>query len=182
MGTIYEATQEPLGRRVAVKTIRDRRQHLTGTLQVRFLREQRVLAQLHHTHIVPIHAAGHDGALQYFAMSYIDGAALHHVVRTARLHELSAHRNRGHTPTPTLAALAAEARSSMPNGDAHDRNGAPGSGQPPAGAEPTTATLPNVEPRSHWARRQPQSSRRPCRKTATANSSYRPSISARWPG
>jgi serine/threonine protein kinase len=146
MGTIYEAVQEPLGRRVAVKTIRDRRQHLTGTLHARFLREQKVLAQLHHTHIVPIHAAGHDGALQYFAMAYIDGAALHHVVRTARLHGFSSHGHRGHTPTPTLAVLAAEARSSMRNGATGDGNGAPGNGQPRPAAEPSTTTFPNVEP------------------------------------
>jgi serine/threonine protein kinase/WD40 repeat protein len=146
MGTIYEAVQEPLGRRVAVKTIRDRRQHLTGTLHARFLREQKVLAQLHHTHIVPIHAAGHDGPLQYFAMSYIDGAALHHVVRTARLREFSSHGHRGHTPTPTLAVLAAEARSSMRNGATGDGNGAPGNGQPRPAAKPSTTTFPNVEP------------------------------------
>src|SRR4051812_34454447 len=89
MGTIYKAIQDPLNRQVAVKTIRDRKQHLIGTLRARFIREQEVLARLHHTHIVPIHAAGHDGALQYFAMSYIDGAALHHVVRTAKMHESS---------------------------------------------------------------------------------------------
>ncbi|MFI5461157.1 MAG: WD40 repeat domain-containing serine/threonine protein kinase [Isosphaerales bacterium] len=109
MGAIYEAIQEPLGRRVAVKIIRGHHRHLTGMLQGRFLREQKVLAQLHHTHIVPIHAAGLDGALQYFAMSYIDGAALHHVVRTAQLHEWSSARGQ----TPTLAVLAAEAQSRL---------------------------------------------------------------------
>ena len=86
MGAIYEAIQEPLGRRVAVKIIRGQHRHLSSMLQGRFLREQKVLAQLHHTHIVPIHAAGLEGALQYFAMSYIDGAALHHVVQIGRAH------------------------------------------------------------------------------------------------
>jgi len=145
MGAIFEAIQEPLGRRVAVKTVLGRRMHLAGTTRDRFLREQQVLAHLHHTHIVPIHAAGSEGPIQYFAMSYIDGAALHHVVRTARLHELSSHENPGHTPTPTLAALAAEAKSITPGEGSHDRNGAPGNRQQPAG-EPTTATLPEVEP------------------------------------
>ena len=124
MGTIYKAIQDPLNREVAVKTIRHRRQHLVGTLQARFLREQKVLAQLHHTHIVPIHAAGQDGAFQYFAMSYIDGAALHHVVRTAKMHGSSSNRNDGKTPTPTLAALAARAKSSTSRGDTHDTNAA----------------------------------------------------------
>jgi len=144
MGAIFEAVQEPLGRRVAVKTVLGRHMHLAGTARDRFLREQKVLAQLHHTHIVPIHAAGSEGPIQYFAMSYIDGAALHHVVRIARLHELSSHGNPRHTPTPTLAALAAEARSITPSGEPHDRNGAPGNCQPPA--QSTTAAMPDVKP------------------------------------
>ena len=79
MGDVYEAIQEPLGRRVAVKTIRQGR--VNPQLQARFLQEQRVLASLHQTHIVPIHTAGQAGPLQYFAMPYIEGAALHHVVQ-----------------------------------------------------------------------------------------------------
>jgi serine/threonine protein kinase/WD40 repeat protein len=135
MGTIYEAIQEPLGRRVAVKTIRDRKLHLAGTLHSRFLREQKVLAQLHHTHIVPIQSAGHDGDLQYFAMSYIDGAALHHVVRTAKIHGSSSHRN-GRTPTPTLAVLAAQAKSRMPSSN----------GPPQPAEQPTSTTISPIPP------------------------------------
>jgi serine/threonine protein kinase len=152
MGTIYEAVQESLNRRVAVKTVRDRKQHLTGMFRVRFLREQKVLAQLHHTHIVPIHAAGHVGDPQYFAMSYIDGAALHHVVRTAKLHESSSHHNgkgkSAHTPTPTLAALAAEAKSSTPGSGTHDPNPAHdhGNGQPKPPDESTSTTALKIEP------------------------------------
>jgi serine/threonine protein kinase/WD40 repeat protein len=99
MGEVYEAMQESLGRRVAVKIIRQGR--VSPDKRERFLREQRVLARLHQTHIVPIHTAGVEGPLQYFAMPFIDGAALHHVVRTARL-ETSAS---GHK-TPTLGKLA----------------------------------------------------------------------------
>ena len=144
MGTIYEAIQEPLGRQVAVKTIRRPDNHLTGALQARFLREQKVLARLHHTHIVPIHAAGQEDGLQYFAMSYIDGAPLHHVVRTARLHESSSHRSKA--TTPSLAALAAEAKSNTPGGAVGDRNKTPAIARPPHLADPRTTTIPNVEP------------------------------------
>jgi eukaryotic-like serine/threonine-protein kinase len=148
MGAIYDAIQEPLGRRVAVKIIRGQHRHLTGVLQGRFDREQKVLAQLHHTHIVPIHAAGVEGALQYFAMSYIDGAALHHVVRTARLHESSSHQkvDRAHRPTPSLAVLAAEAKSSMPSGGTHERNGAKRDGTSKRSTQPTKATQAGVAP------------------------------------
>jgi tRNA A-37 threonylcarbamoyl transferase component Bud32 len=64
---------------VAVKVIR--RGRVSHEFRGRFRQEQRVLARLHQTHVVPIHAAGEDGDLQYFAMPYIEGAALHHVVR-----------------------------------------------------------------------------------------------------
>ena len=82
MKIVYEAVQEPLGRRVAVATIRYGR--VIPQNRERFLREQRVLAMLHETHIVPIFAAGRDGPIQYFAMPYIDGAALHEIVGTAQ--------------------------------------------------------------------------------------------------
>ncbi len=83
MGEVYEALQERLQRRVAVKIIR--RGRTSPVHRARFLREQMVLARLHHTHIVPILAAGEVGSLQYFVMPYIDGVALHRVVEAARL-------------------------------------------------------------------------------------------------
>jgi serine/threonine protein kinase/WD40 repeat protein len=100
MGKIYEAIQEPLGRRVVVKTIR--RGRIAPQVRARFLREQTVLARLHQTHIVPIHAAGEEGSLQYFAMPYIEGAALHHVVRAVRRLD----RSHSGSRTPTLAEIA----------------------------------------------------------------------------
>ncbi len=57
MGEAYEAFEEPLGRRVAVKTIR-RSQAASPGLLLRFDRERRTLARLHHTNIVPIFATG----------------------------------------------------------------------------------------------------------------------------
>jgi eukaryotic-like serine/threonine-protein kinase len=100
MGRIYEAIQEPLGRRVAVKTIRSER--LSPQLRERFLREQTVLASLHQTHIVPIHTAGQSGDVHYFAMPYIEGVTLHQIVEAVR-------RQHDRSPilrTPTLARLA----------------------------------------------------------------------------
>jgi hypothetical protein len=101
MGEIYEAVDEHLGRRVAVKVIR--RGRVSPHARERFLREQQVLAQLHQTHIVPIYFAGGQGRLQYFVMPYIDGAALSHVVHTARRLEAG----RAGSKTPSLAKLAA---------------------------------------------------------------------------
>ena len=83
MGEVFEAVEEPLGRRVAVKTIRRSQPTCTNLLQ-RFDRERRTLAKLHHTNIVPIFATGSEGDLLYFAMPYLSGASLGQVIKTAR--------------------------------------------------------------------------------------------------
>jgi serine/threonine protein kinase/WD40 repeat protein len=88
MGEVYEAIEEPLGRRVAVKTIR-RSQTTSASLLLRFDRERRTLARLHHTNIVPIFATGCEEDLLYFAMPYLSGASLGQVIKTARSHESS---------------------------------------------------------------------------------------------
>jgi serine/threonine protein kinase/WD40 repeat protein len=100
MGEVFEAWQPALNRRVAIKTIR--RGRISPQARGRFLREQQVLAGLHQTHIVPIFAAGEEGGLQYFVMPYIDGAALHHVVQTARLWTSTA----SSATTPSLRTIA----------------------------------------------------------------------------
>ncbi len=82
MGEVYEAYHERLERRVAVKIIR--RGRTSDEAKNRFLREQRVLARLHQTHIVPIHTAGEQDGLQFFAMPLIEGASLKSVVQAAR--------------------------------------------------------------------------------------------------
>jgi serine/threonine protein kinase/WD40 repeat protein len=112
MGDIYEAVQDRLNRRVAVKTIRRGRiaEHVRG----RFFREQRVLARLHQTHIVPIHAAGEEGDLLYFVMPYIDGAALSQVVRAATEFGTVG----PGTKTPSLARLADRVTTARSSGDA----------------------------------------------------------------
>ena len=78
MGEIYEAYHERLDRRVALKIIR--RGWSSDEARERFVREQQVLANLHHTHIVPIHTGGEDGNIQYFTMPFIKGASLNYVV------------------------------------------------------------------------------------------------------
>ena len=75
MGVVYEAVQEPLGRRVAVKV-------LTGPATAsavaveRFRREARTAAGLHHTNIVPVFAVGDEAGTPYYAMQFIDGRPL----------------------------------------------------------------------------------------------------------
>jgi serine/threonine protein kinase len=87
MGEVYEAIEEPLGRHVAVKTLR--RPVNSPTLLARFERERRMLARLHHTNVVPIYATGSEEDRLYFAMPYLSGASLGQVIKTARLQELA---------------------------------------------------------------------------------------------
>jgi serine/threonine protein kinase/WD40 repeat protein len=126
MGEIYLADQVGLDRPVAVKVVR--RGRASPELQERFLQEQRVLAKLHHTHIVPIHAAGEEGDLQYFAMPYIEGAALHHVVRAVRDRATTAPGSR--TQLSSVVGSLVEARdlrpADAPTGAAPAHAAAPG--------------------------------------------------------
>ncbi len=80
MGAVYEARQVSLDRRVALKILR------CGTVsdpQVleRFRREAETVAQLHHTHIVPVYAVGTEGGVNYYVMQFIDGESLAEVLR-----------------------------------------------------------------------------------------------------
>ncbi len=79
MGVVWRATDELLGRRVAVKELaqdagdsdteaRDRRD--------RSLREARAVAQLHHPHIIVVHDVVVDGERSFIVMELIDGVSL----------------------------------------------------------------------------------------------------------
>jgi WD40 repeat protein/serine/threonine protein kinase len=75
MGVVYEAEQESLGRRVALKVL-PRAMLGSQTLVQRFHREVRAAARLHHTHIVPIFSVGEQDGACFYAMQLIDGHAL----------------------------------------------------------------------------------------------------------
>ncbi len=75
MGIVYEAVQESLGRRVALKVLSHLRQ--LGPIQLlRFEREARSAALLHHTNIVPVFGVGEHEGVHYYAMQYIEGQSL----------------------------------------------------------------------------------------------------------
>lgn len=80
MGLVYEATQESLGRRVAIKVCPLTTPHLHGRHQERFRRESRAAAMLHHTNIVPVFAVGEAEGILYYAMQFIEGATLDDVI------------------------------------------------------------------------------------------------------
>src|SRR5437899_2827882 len=77
-----------------------------------------------------LEAADEEGPLQYFVMPYIDGAALHHVIRAARDLETA----QPHSKTPPLKDLAERAAKSKP--DAADT---------PAAAIPTASDVSTIK-------------------------------------
>jgi hypothetical protein len=80
MGVVYEAEQQALGRRVALKVL-PRTSAGDGSAQVRFQREAKAAARMHHTNIVPVFDVGQDGEHLYYAMQLIHGQGLDLVIR-----------------------------------------------------------------------------------------------------
>ncbi|HEY1377137.1 MAG TPA: serine/threonine-protein kinase [Gemmataceae bacterium] len=83
MGVVYEAVQESLGRRVALKVLPFTASLDDRQLQ-RFRTEAQAAAHLHHTNIVPVFAVGSDRGVHYYAMQFIDGQTLAGVIRELR--------------------------------------------------------------------------------------------------
>jgi len=76
MGTVYEARDSALGRRVALKRIREdiRRD---PTERTRLLQEARTVAKLKHPNIVDIYAIESEGDELSLVFEYVDGRTLH---------------------------------------------------------------------------------------------------------
>ena len=74
MGVVYEAEQESLGRRVALKDLPNNLP--SQTARVRFQREARAAGKLHHSNIVPVFEVGEDGDQLFYAMQLIRGRGL----------------------------------------------------------------------------------------------------------
>jgi serine/threonine protein kinase len=83
MGVVYEAEQESLGRRVALKVLSSTA--LADSRQVRrFEREAKAAARLHHTNIVPVFGVGEQDGQNYYVMQYIAGVGLDVLLREVR--------------------------------------------------------------------------------------------------
>ena len=79
MGIVYEAEQESLGRRVAIKVLLS--PSLTHSHRLaRFHREARLAARLHHTNIVPVFGVGLENGVHYHVMQLISGPGLDQVI------------------------------------------------------------------------------------------------------
>ena len=83
MGVVYEADEEILGRRVALKVLPGGA--ISHPKQVeRFRREAKAAARLHHTNIVPVFGVGECAGQPYYVMEYIDGQGLDVVLKELR--------------------------------------------------------------------------------------------------
>ena len=75
MGVVYLATQESLGRQVALKIIRPEHLFFEGA-RVRFQREIEAVARLQHPGIVQVFTVGEEEGVPYFAMERVVGCSL----------------------------------------------------------------------------------------------------------
>ena len=80
MGIVYEAEQQSLGRRVAVKVLPQSALLKPRSLR-RFEREARTAARLHHSNIIPVFGVGEHDGLHYIVMQLIRGVGLDKIVR-----------------------------------------------------------------------------------------------------
>jgi serine/threonine protein kinase/Tfp pilus assembly protein PilF len=109
MGVVYEAEQESLGRRVALKVLSAGA--LVDAQQIRrFEREARSAARLHHTNIVPVFGVGEYEGTHYYVMQFIQGQGLNSVLdelkklRDARTAKPTHQAPTGHTEKQRAAA------------------------------------------------------------------------------
>jgi serine/threonine protein kinase len=81
MGVVYEAEQETLHRRVAVKVLPANLQ-TNEKVRSRFRQEALAAARLHHTSIVPVFGVGEADGHCFYVMQLIDGRSLDQVIRS----------------------------------------------------------------------------------------------------
>ncbi len=86
MGVVYRASQESLGRVVALKVLRPEHLWFAGARD-RFRREAEAVAQLAHPAIVPLYSFGEADGVPFLAMEFVRGASLSAIVTSFRARE-----------------------------------------------------------------------------------------------
>lgn len=111
MGRVYEAFDERLQRRVALKVLDQQSAHKAEFASM-FQRESHALAALQHPNIVAVHEAGSEGDTNYIVMDLVDGVALKDVLAT-----LADRLGRGRPPVAGTVLDEAIGRSVPPGGE-----------------------------------------------------------------
>lgn len=83
MGVVFEAVQQPLNRRVAVKVLPNAALWDAGSI-ARFRREAETAARLHHSHIVPVFGVGQQDGCHFYAMQFIEGETLASLIESGK--------------------------------------------------------------------------------------------------
>ncbi len=83
MGVVYEAVQESMGRRVALKIL-SLCGRLSSTQLQRFQLEACSAGRLHHGNIVPVYGVGEHDGVHYYAMQFIHGHGMDAIVDDLR--------------------------------------------------------------------------------------------------
>ncbi|MCA9124779.1 MAG: protein kinase [Planctomycetaceae bacterium] len=81
MGQVFEATDEILQRRIALKVLTEERAGRPQAI-ARFLRERKAAAKLIHPHVVTVLAADEQDGAPYLAMELVEGLSLAELVRS----------------------------------------------------------------------------------------------------
>jgi serine/threonine protein kinase/WD40 repeat protein len=144
MGVVYEAEQESLGRHVALKILIDNRR-MDPVHFLRFQREARAAALLHHTNIVPVFAVGVCEGVHYYAMQYIQGRSLDVVLRQV-IHL----RSRGMPPDRDLRAEIDSLLASLTEGLLADQLGRSGGNLGAAPGDTVKEAMPGVQSTATW--------------------------------
>jgi len=107
MGTVYEAVQRSLGRRVALKVL-PFAAALEATHLQRFQNEAQAAAQLHHPNIVPVYFVGCERGVHYYAMQLIEGQDLGSLIGQLRSQKPAAQDAPAEAAATTITSVAAE--------------------------------------------------------------------------
>lgn len=81
MGVVFEAVQQRLNRKVALKILPGSSGLRDHDAVSRFRREATAAARLHHTNIVPVYDFGESGGAHYYAMELVEGRPLTEMIR-----------------------------------------------------------------------------------------------------
>ena len=91
IGEVLQARDVDIGRRVAIKRMREDKR--TQTAVARFVREVRTVGQLEHPNIVTLHDVGReDDGGYYFVMNYIDGETMEAILDRLKAGDAETHR------------------------------------------------------------------------------------------
>lgn len=112
VGVVYEAAQEDIGRKVAIKIISLRDTNSAMTAE-RFELERKAMGRLEHPNIVPVFQYGHDSEYAYLVMKLILGHSLYDLQNGGGTYRTQFHMNELQSNWMALAELGRDVASGL---------------------------------------------------------------------